>query len=55
MRYGFHGEIPDGLLFRVSSINRDTAGAFQLQDSFVQALVARLGEPDKLRLTGLPR
>lgn len=36
MRYGFNGQIPDGLLFRISSIDIDTAHAFSVQDSFVR-------------------
>lgn len=53
MRYGFHGQIPDGLLFRVSSINRDAAQAFAVQDSFVQQLLAHLDHASRLRLAGL--
>lgn len=53
LKYGFNGEIPDGLLFRVSSINRDTGAAFRLQDGFVQSLQMVLHGSDKLRLMGL--
>lgn len=52
MRYGFRGLIPDGLLFRVSSIDRDTAAAFQLQDGFVAALIAALPASARPRLVG---
>ncbi|MEM8516781.1 EpsI family protein [Janthinobacterium sp. CAN_S7] len=53
MRYGFKGQIPDGLLFRVSSIDRDAAAAFRLQDDFVKAMQAALDPASKLRLMGI--
>lgn len=39
MRYGFEGLIPDGLLFRISSIDRNSPSAFGLHDAFASALV----------------
>jgi len=53
MRYGFRGVIPDGLLFRVSSIDRDSEHAFAVQRDFVAALVAALGPEQRLRFAGL--
>ncbi|MEQ6341608.1 MAG: EpsI family protein [Gammaproteobacteria bacterium] len=53
MRYGLKGEIPDGLLFRVSSINADTQAAFALQESFAKALLNELQPDMRLRLAGL--
>lgn len=38
-RYGLKGKIPDGLLFRVSSISPDPEKAFALQSSFVTDLL----------------
>lgn len=52
MRYGFQGLIPDGLLFRVSSIDRDTKAAFDLQDRFAAALLASVAQPALNRLAG---
>lgn len=40
LRYGLRRRIPDGLLVRVSSIDRDYPRAFQQQALFLQALVA---------------
>lgn len=40
--YGMRGAIPDGVLFRVSEINRDPADAFQFQDKFVADLLSSL-------------
>lgn len=53
--YGMKGVIVDGLLFRVSSIDRDTSAAFQLQDRFVNELVSAMTPAHRLRLAGLPQ
>ena len=53
MRYGFKGEIPDGLIFRISSINTNTQAAFALQDSFAKALLNELQPDMRLRFAGL--
>jgi len=53
MRYGLlQGVVPDGLLFRVSSIDTDTARAFQLQDRFVRDLEPHLASAAAARLMG---
>jgi EpsI family protein len=52
-RYSLQGEITDGLLFRVSSIGRDSAAQFALQERFVRELVPALQPEDRLALTGL--
>ena len=53
LRYGFKGKIPDGLLFRVSSIDSNANSGYQLQQSFVQALMADMNKGNRLRLAGL--
>ncbi len=53
MRYGLKGEIPDGLLFRISSISTDTQAAFALQDSFAKALLNELQPDMRLRIAGI--
>ena len=35
LSYSTRGVVPDGMLVRISSIDPDTAAAYQLQDSFV--------------------
>ena len=52
MRYGLRGQIVDGLLFRVSSIDRDSAAAFSAHERFVGDLLASLPPADRHRLTG---
>ncbi|MBB5204357.1 EpsI family protein [Inhella inkyongensis] len=44
--YGLRGLIPDGMLVRISSIDRDASQAFQMQARFAQDLAAAI--PDAL-------
>lgn len=53
MSYGLKGVVVDGLLFRVSSIDRDTASAYALQDEFVRMLLTSLSVEQRQRLAGL--
>jgi EpsI family protein len=53
MRYGLRGEIPDGLLFRVSSIDRNSAEAFAIQEQFIEALLPSLDAEVRSRVAGL--
>lgn len=54
LKYGLEGVIPDGLLFRVSSIDTVSAEAFRDQDMFVQALLQNLTPEQRSRLAGNP-
>lgn len=54
IKYGLTGSIPDGLLFRLSSINPDDTGAYQAQQDFTQALYQALPEHDRARFFGRP-
>lgn len=53
LKFGLSGTIPDGLLFRVSSLSSDSTREFQLHDSFVNAVASAITEPDKVRVFGL--
>ena len=53
LRYAVTGRIPDGILFRVSSIDRDPVRASQLQDEFVNDLLRALSPVERQRLSGL--
>jgi EpsI family protein len=53
LRYGLTGEIPDGMLFRVSSIDGDPSRAFRLQNQFVIELLEAVSPADRVRLSGL--
>lgn len=52
LAYGLSGEIPDGMLVRVSSIALDEPAAYALQDRFVAQLLASLDAPGRARLIG---
>ena len=53
LHYAMAGQIPDGLLFRVSSIDDDTARAFKDQEQFINDLLASLSAPAREQLSGL--
>jgi EpsI family protein len=53
LRYTSRGLIPDGLLFRVSSIDPSADAAFARQDQFIRDFVAALTPQDRRRLAGL--
>lgn len=53
LRYGLTGRIPDGMLFRVSSIDPDQARANQMQDQFISQLLQAVSPVERKRLSGL--
>ena len=53
LRYGLTGRIPDGVLFRVSSIDGDETRAYRMQDQFVGQLLETLPAAERKRLSGL--
>lgn len=53
IKVGLTGRIPDGLLFRVSSIDADPARAYRAQDGFVRELLAQVAPEERARLAGL--
>ena len=53
MRYGLRGRIPDGMLVRISSIDRDSARAHQRQAEFAAALVRSIRADLRGRFAGL--
>lgn len=53
LSYGLKGEIPDGMLFRVSSIDENSQYAFDLQDEFIRDLLKSLEAVDLKRIAGL--
>jgi EpsI family protein len=54
IQYGLQGQVPDGLLVRVSSVDKDAAAAFKLQDAFVAELLQNVDADTKARLAGRP-
>jgi EpsI family protein len=53
IRSGLTGQVPDGLLVRVSSIDVSPQNAYKLQDQFVAGLLGSVPEADRRRLSGL--
>lgn len=52
LAYGLSGRIPDGMLVRVSSIDRETSQAYRLQEDFINSLLASLPPQGRNRLMG---
>lgn len=52
LRYTLTGIIPDGMLIRVSSIDRDESGAYENQTDFIKAMLASLRDNERERITG---
>jgi EpsI family protein len=53
IRYGLTGQIPDGLLFRISSLDSDQGRAFRMHEQFVTELLDSVPPAARLRLGGL--
>jgi EpsI family protein len=53
IRLGLTGQIPDGLLFRVSSIDADSDRAFLMQQKFVADLMVAVPDAPRKQLSGL--
>ena len=53
IHYALQGQIPDGLLFRVSSIDDNSARAFKDHEQFVGALLGALSPAAREQLSGL--
>ncbi len=52
LKFGLTGKIPDGLLFRISSIQADENAAYQAQDDFTRAMLGALSPDGKKRIIG---
>lgn len=53
MRYGLRGRVPDGMLVRVSSIDRDSPRAHRIQAEFAAAMVAAIAPEHRARFAGV--
>lgn len=52
MKYGLTGSVPDGLLFRVSNIERDSTKAYAIHTRFINELLKHMKAEDRVRLIG---
>jgi EpsI family protein len=53
LRFALSGRIPDGMLFRVSSIDADATQAKRIHAEFVDSLLANMPPAARLRLAGI--
>lgn len=52
LKYGLTGNVPDGMLVRVSSISSDKDRAYQLQTIFIHDLLSSVNTGERTRLIG---
>lgn len=52
IRYGLSGQVPDGLLIRVSSIDNSASDAYEKQADFINALSLVMNNNDRERVFG---
>ena len=52
LKYGLTGRVPDGMLVRVSSIDRNEGRSFGMQDEFVRQLLGAVSPSTRERLLG---
>jgi len=50
--YGLTGKVPDGLLFRVSSISNDEQDSYRIQKKFLESLLQAVRSEDRFLLVG---
>lgn len=53
LEYGLKGLIPDGLVFRVSTVDRNSDIAFQLQSEFTESLLSAMDSGARTRVAGI--
>ncbi len=53
MRYGVRGQVPDGMIFRVSTVSAQAIQGLELQNSFVHQLLVDLSPSDRRFVAGL--
>lgn len=53
VRYGLTGQIPDGMLVRVSTLQANEDESYAVQGGFIKAMLAALSAKDRERLVGL--
>jgi EpsI family protein len=51
LKYGLTGKVPDGMIFRVSSLG-DEVNAYPVQEDFIRVLLKELSPESRKRLIG---
>ena len=52
MKYGLQGLIPDGALFRVSTVGMTEEASYRLQDQFIRDLIGAIPAPNQRFFVG---
>lgn len=52
-RYALKGQIPDGILFRISSIDADSKSAYQYHSMFVEEILREMSPEYRAKVSGL--
>jgi hypothetical protein len=52
LRYAIAGKIPDGILVRISSVDRATDNAYAMQDQFATDLMQSIAPENRVRFMG---
>lgn len=52
IKYGITGSVPDGMLVRASSIDRDELNAYELQERFLREMLSAMPQADRVRIAG---
>ena len=52
--YSIQDRIPDGMLFRISSIDRDTVSAYAIQEQFAKEIANVIDLKNRARFIGIP-
>jgi len=52
IRYGFEGMIPDGMLIRISSIDKDTHRAYEIHQNFAEQMILSIDPGLRSRFVG---
>lgn len=52
LRYNLTGQVPEGMLVRVSTIDPNVEGGFRMQADFVRAMLGAMSEKDRVRFVG---
>ena len=55
VRYAMRGRIPDGMLVRISSIDKAASNAFTIHSQFASALIGAMSAEHRRRFVGDPR
>ena len=54
IRYSLHDRVPDGMLFRISSIDKDSTSAYAIQESFAKQIAVVIDSVNRNRFIGSP-